>query len=36
MTRITIHNKVKFLGYFDNEEDARQAYVEAKLKYRGV
>jgi len=31
MARIHINGKNKFLGYFENEEDARQAYVEAKL-----
>jgi hypothetical protein len=30
---IRINNKLKHLGCFDKEEDARQAYVDAKLKY---
>tara|TARA_R110000796_G_scaffold97705_1_gene204892 strand:- start:379 stop:852 length:474 start_codon:yes stop_codon:yes gene_type:complete len=32
--QIRINNKKKYLGYFDNEQDARQAYLDAKLKYR--
>ena len=31
---ININGKRKYLGRFDNEEDARQAYVDARLKYR--
>jgi len=30
---IRIDNKKKHLGYFDNEEDAHNAYLEAKKKY---
>jgi hypothetical protein len=33
-SRIRINNKLKYLGYFDNEQEARQAYLEARLKYR--
>jgi len=28
--QLKIDNKQKYLGYFDNEEDARQAYLQAK------
>ena len=31
--RIRINRKSKYLGGFDNEQDARQAYLNAKLKY---
>ena len=30
--RIRINNKLKHLGHFDNEQEARQAYLDAKLK----
>jgi len=30
---IMISNKIRHLGYFDNEEDARQAYLDAKKIY---
>jgi hypothetical protein len=30
---ILVNSKRIYLGYFDNEEDARQAYLEAKKKY---
>jgi len=30
--QIKLNGKIKHIGYFENEEDARQAYVEAKLK----
>ena len=30
---ITINTKNKYLGLFDNEEDAHNAYLEAKKKY---
>jgi len=33
---ITINNKRIHLGYFDNEEDARNAYLEAKAKYHVI
>ena len=33
MAYIRINNKQKYLGYFDNELDARNAYLEAKKKY---
>ena len=33
MAYIRINNKQKYLGYFDNEDDARNAYLEAKKKY---
>jgi hypothetical protein len=31
--QIWFENKKKWLGYFDTEEEARQAYLSAKLKY---
>jgi len=31
--RIRISGRLKALGYFTNEEDARQAYLDAKEKY---
>lgn len=30
---ISLNSKRKFLGYFDNEVDARNAYLDAKKKY---
>lgn len=33
MARITINKKTIHLGYFDTEEEARNAYLEAKQKY---
>ena len=33
LAQISINNKQKHLGVFDNEEDARQAYVVAKDKH---
>ena len=36
LSRIGINNKSKFLGYFDNEEDAHQAYLNAKEIYHKV
>ena len=30
MAQLKIHNKHKYLGLFDNEEDARQCYLQAK------
>ena len=33
--QISIDNKMKHLGYFDNEDDARQAYLQAR-KYRTI
>jgi hypothetical protein len=32
-SQIMINHKKKHLGYFDNEEDARNAYLEAKNTY---
>ena len=32
--RITINNKVKHLGRFENEQDAHKAFLDARLKYR--
>ena len=32
MARISINNKDKYLGCFDNEQEARQAYVDARDK----
>lgn len=33
---IKINNKSKHLGYFDNEDDARASYLEAKEKYHKI
>ena len=33
---ITVDNKKFCLGYFHTEEEARQAYIDAKLKYHNV
>jgi len=33
---IKINRKRKHLGYFDNEEDAKQAYLDAKEIYHGI
>ena len=33
--RITIHGKRKFIGYFDNLEDAQIAYNESSRKHHG-
>jgi hypothetical protein len=33
---IGINGKLKHLGYFDNEEDARQTYLDAKNKYHNI
>ena len=32
-SRISVNRKDLFLGYFDTEEEARQAYVKGKKKY---
>jgi len=32
---ISVNKKKKFLGYFNNKEDAARAYNEAALKYHG-
>ena len=34
--QIKINKKKKHIGYFDNEEDARNAYLEAKAKYHVI
>jgi hypothetical protein len=34
--QIKINKKTKHIGYFDNEEDARNAYLEAKAKYHVI
>jgi hypothetical protein len=34
--RITVDNKLFSLGAYDTEEEARQAYLDAKLKYHNV
>lgn len=36
MARISINGKIKYLGYFDTEEDARAAYLQAKEKYHKI
>ena len=36
MSSISTNKKRMILGYFTNEEDARQAYLDAKVKYHGV
>ena len=33
MSRIQVENKTIFLGYYETEEEARQAYLQAKEKY---
>ena len=33
---ITVDNKKIYLGSYDTEEEARQAYIDAKLKYHNV
>jgi hypothetical protein len=33
ISRIMVNNKSIYLGYFDTEEEAHQAYLEAKEKY---
>jgi hypothetical protein len=32
-SQIKVNKKLIYLGYYDTEEDARQAYLTAKLKY---
>lgn len=34
--KISFNNKKIHIGYFDNEEDARAAYLEAKEKYHKI
>ena len=34
--RITVDNKKIYLGYYDTEEEARKAYIDAKLKYHNI
>lgn len=36
MARIKLNGKHNYLGCFDNEEDARKAYLEAKKKYHMI
>jgi hypothetical protein len=36
MSRIVVDAKQIYLGYFSNENDARQAYLEAKQKYHQI
>jgi len=36
LAHIKLNGKLKYLGYFEHEEDARQAYVEAKLIYHVI
>ena len=33
---ITVDNKKIYLGCYDTEEEARQAYIDAKLKYHNI
>jgi len=35
ITRINLDGKQKFVGFFEKEEDARQAYLAAREKYYG-
>ncbi len=35
-TQITVDNKAIYLGSYDTEEEARQAYIDAKLKYHNI
>ena len=35
-TQIALNGNRYFLGYFENEEDARNAYLEAKAKYHVI
>lgn len=35
-TAIRINGKKSHIGYFDNEEDARAAYIQAKEKYHKI
>ena len=35
-TQIKLDSKTIHLGYYDTEEEARQAYIDAKLKYHNV
>ena len=34
--QICLNRKKKFLGYFENEQDARKAYLDAKPKYHVI
>lgn len=36
MSQIQLNNKKIHLGYFNTEEEARQAYLEAKKKYHKI
>jgi len=36
MAHIKLNNKFINLGYYYNEKDARQAYIDAKLKYHNI
>ena len=33
---ITVDNKKIYLGYYDTEEEARQVYIDGKLKYHNI
>lgn len=33
--QITVNNIYRFLGYYDTAEEARKAYLKAKIKYHG-
>ena len=33
---ITVDNKKIYLGYYNTEEEARQVYIDAKLKYHNI
>ena len=34
--KICLNGKTKYLGYFENEQDARKAYLDAKPKYHVI
>ena len=36
MSKISLNRKTIHLGYFDNEQDARKAYLNAKLIYHVI
>ena len=34
--KITVDNKTFYLGSYHTEEEARKAYIDAKLKYHNI